>query len=139
MTTDHTGGPVTPDLPPHALACALELVDAVRCHSPAAVAHTLRQAAARDGLEALAVALAAMVDDDKSLDELLSWNDNGESVDVNAWRNSLTDAQCRDYHALWFSGRRDPDVADGEREYQKRRARRRRRAEQRHARQEAVA
>lgn len=113
------------DLPPLALACALELVGAVREQDPDMVAHTLRNAAATDGLDALAVCLAAMVDDTRTLSELLAWTD--QHPDTEAWRRSLTDDDCRRYRNAWGRGDRAPDVVDGYREFERRRVRKVRR------------
>jgi hypothetical protein len=115
------------DLPRMSIAAALELVDAVRLHDPAMVAHTLRSATAADGLEALCVTLAAMVDDTKPVGELLAWTDPPHrDQDVIAWRNQLTDEQCRDYRNAYQSGNRDPEVVDGNRECEARYSRKQR-------------
>ena len=115
------------DLPPHSIACALDLVGAVRDRDPDLVAHTLRVASGLDGLEALAVTLAAMVDDEKSLPDLLAWCSPTREEDVMAWRRALTDAQCRDYRNAYLSGNRDEEVVDGKREWERRTSRRQRR------------
>ena len=116
------------DLPPGAIACALDLVGAVRDRDPHRTAHTLRHAARTDGWEALAVSLAAMVDDTRTVRELLDWcSDTVDRADVQAWRRSLTDRECRDYHAAYERGERDPEVVDGHREFDRRRCARKRR------------
>jgi hypothetical protein len=111
------------DLPPHSVACALELVGAVHDHDHDLVAHTVRNAAANDGLEALAVCLAAMVDDERTVNQLLAWNDH-PGRDVTAWRYALTDEECRHFRNAYNGGDRSPDVADGNREFYKRAKRR---------------
>ena len=117
------------DLPPGAVACALELVGAVRDRDAAQVAHTLRNAAGHDGLEALAVTLAAMVDDERPLNELLAWCTPAHADDVLAWRRALTDKQCRDYRNAYNGGNREPETVDGKREWERRAsAKQRRRA-----------
>lgn len=116
-------------LPPHAIACALELVGAVRDRHPNQVAHTLRSAEKVDGLAALAVTLAAMVDDSRTVEQLLAWTTN---QDVIAWRKSLTDVQCREYRNAYLRGYRTQDVLDGYREFGRRHAaRKRKKASQR--------
>jgi hypothetical protein len=115
------------DLPRMSIAAALELVDAVRLQDAGMVAHTLRLAAGADGLEALCVSLAAMVDDSKSVSELLAWTDPPHhDADVMAWRHQLTDQQCRDYRNAYNAGNRDPEVVDGKREAERRNSRKQR-------------
>lgn len=68
---------MTDRLPPRAreqdaLEVALTLVGDVRYLSPASLRRTL-DSLSRDRLEAAAVALAAMVDEDKTPEELLAW------------------------------------------------------------------
>jgi hypothetical protein len=108
------------DLPPASVACALELVGAVRDYDQAKVAHTLRTAANLDGLEALAVTLAAMVDDERTLTELLAWCSPSRDDDVRAWRRALTDEQCRDYRNAYLGGDRCEETVDGKREWERR-------------------
>lgn len=110
-------------LPPHSVVCALELVGAVRDHHPNHVAQAIRSAEKVDGLEALAVTLAAMVDDSQTVEQLLAWTTDG---DIQAWRRSLTDRQCRDYRNAYLRGYRTQDVLDGYREFGRRHAARQR-------------
>lgn len=104
------------NLPPEAITTAQLLVGAVRAHDADAARELLDGA----DLHALAVTLAAFVDDSKTPAELLAWND-GPQWDRMVWRRNLTDDDCLEHHRDFARGRRGQDVEDGEREYQRRR------------------
>lgn len=111
------------ELPPAAIEQALALVGAVHDVDQDATAAALDAIAAGDW-RAVAVTLAAFVDDAKSVPELLAWNDSPHAVDVRAWRRALSDAECRAYARAYKRGERSPEIEDGYREWDARRKRR---------------
>lgn len=110
------------NLPDASITAAQLLVGAVRDHDAERVAEIVAGA----DLPALVVTLAAMVDDSRTVKQLLAWNDkdcgeDGEGWDRMVWRRNLTEEQCKALHADFVRGERGPDVEDGQREYQRRR------------------
>lgn len=105
-----------------AIPQALELVDAVRRFDRGDVRHIIATA----DLPALAVALAAMVDQDRSLTDLLGWTEEQDGL-VDGWRWPDVLAAHAEWEAYRYRGIPAPEhVADGQRVYDRVRARRRR-------------
>lgn len=105
------------------LPAALELVDAVRNWDRTSVAAVLSDA----DLPAMCVALAALVDDGRPLSELLAWVDDLDLVDGWTWDSVLA------AHCAWEQHRGrglpiPPHVRQGQRIYDRARARHRRSA-----------
>lgn len=103
---------------------ALELIDAVKRWDRQDVTHLLETV----DLPAVAVVLAAMVDDEQPLHDLLAWVDQRDDV-VEGWAWD----DVRAAHAQYELCRSrkisvPPDVREGQRIYDRVRARRRRQA-----------
>jgi hypothetical protein len=105
-----------------AVPVALELVDAVRRWDRRDVEHVLKTA----DLTAVAVVLAAMVDDGRTVEEMLGWVAQFP-VECDGWTYAeLLDAHAQ-HEAHRVRGLDSPGhVREGERVYQRLRARRRR-------------
>lgn len=107
--------PTAAFLPDTAIAAAQQLAGIVHGDGGQPEVAALLETMDRHGLYALAVTLAAMVDVDRSPEELLGWTteEPGE-----LWRRRM--------HTRYARGERDEDTVAGERAYQAERSRRRR-------------
>jgi hypothetical protein len=113
-TTEVAPHPRGADLAEKGVQRATRLVYAVRYEGAWDVAQ-ITDPCNRDDLVALCVALAAMVDVEASVSDLLAWVPG--DVKDNAW----TDDELRKAHAQKTAGRTDAWTTAGEREYQRRR------------------
>lgn len=94
---------------------ALRLVGIVHGDGEARDIVNMTRALTREQIIGLAISCAAMVDPDKSLDELLEWLDPSTVHFIDGYR--WTESQIREAHAAYVGGDRRQKIQRGEKAY----------------------